>query len=46
MLFSAGNVLPDAKREACQKSWAWPFREKVLPILLKHEDDFAELYDP
>ena len=45
-MFSAGNLLPEAKRAACQKSWAGPFREKVLPILLKHEDDFAELYDP
>jgi hypothetical protein len=45
-LFEAGNLMPEAKREACRKSWAGPFREKALPILLKHEDDFAELYDP
>ena len=45
-LFEAGILMPQVKREACRRSWAGPFREKVLPILLKHEDDFAELYDP
>jgi hypothetical protein len=44
-LFEAGALMPEAKREACLKSWAGPFREKALPILLKREDDFAALYD-
>lgn len=43
-LFSAGNLLPEEKREAVAKSWAGPFREKILPLLLKHEDDFAVLF--
>ncbi|MFQ5507345.1 MAG: transposase [Planctomycetota bacterium] len=29
----------------CEKSWAGPFREKVLPILLRSEPEFAEFYD-
>lgn len=45
-MFEAGALMPEKKREACQKSWAGPFREKVLPILLKQEEDFASLYDP
>ena len=44
-LFEAGALMPTSKREACLKSWAGPFREKALPILLKREDDFAALYD-
>jgi len=43
-LFSAGHLLPEEKREAVAKSWAGPFREKILPLLLKHEDDFAVLF--
>lgn len=46
MLFEAGTLMPEEKRKACEKSWAGPFREKALPILLKREDDFAELFDP
>lgn len=45
-LFEAGSLMPEARREACRKSWAGPFREKALPILLKHEDEFAALFDP
>lgn len=45
-LFEVGTLMPEDKREACRKSWAGPFREKALPILLKREDDFAELFDP
>lgn len=43
-LFSVGNLLPEHKREAVSRSWAGPFREKILPLLLKHEDDFAVLF--
>lgn len=45
-LFEVGSLMPEAKREACRRSWAGPFREKVLPMLLAHENEFAELYDP
>jgi len=34
-MFSAAGLLPPRKREACEKSWAGPFREKALPILLR-----------
>ncbi|MFH1723032.1 MAG: transposase, partial [Elusimicrobiota bacterium] len=30
---------------ACEKSWAGPFREKALPILVRAEPEFAEFYD-
>jgi len=45
-LFEVGALMPEGKRQACRESWAGPFQEKALPILLKHEDDFAELFDP
>lgn len=45
-LFEAGALMPEEKREACRKSWAGPFREKALPILMKREEDFAALFDP
>jgi hypothetical protein len=44
-LFNAAGLLPPNKREACEKSWAGPFREKALPILLRAELEFAEFYD-
>ena len=44
-LFGAGGLMPSAKQEACKKSWAGPFREKALPILLRAEAEFAEFYD-
>jgi len=43
--FEVGSLMPQAQREACRKSWAGAFREKALPILLKREDAFAELFD-
>lgn len=45
-LFDVGSLLPEAKRRACEKSWAGPFREKVWPHLLAWEGDFAVLYNP
>jgi hypothetical protein len=43
--FDAAGLMSEEKRKACEKSWAGPFKEKALPILLKREDDFAELFD-
>jgi len=45
MFDSAAALLPAAKRAACAKSWAGPFREKALPILSRAEQEFAEFYD-
>lgn len=45
-LFSAGGLMTPEKRVQCERSWAGPFREKALPILLRHENDFADLFDP
>lgn len=45
-LFEVGGLMPETKREACRRSWAGPFREKALPMLLAHENEFAELFDP
>lgn len=44
-MFAAERLLPPKKRAACEKSWAGPFREKALPILLRSEPEFAEFYD-
>lgn len=44
-LFDAAGLMTQEKREACEKSWAGAFREHSLPILLKAETDFANLYD-
>lgn len=44
-LFGTAGLLPAKKRAACEKSWAGPFREKELPILVRAEPEFAEFYD-
>lgn len=44
-LFGTSGLLTAKKRAACEKSWAGPFREKALPILLRAEGEFAEFYD-
>ena len=44
-MFDATGLLPPKKRAACEKTWAGPFREKALPILLRAEPEFAEFYD-
>ena len=44
-MFNAAGLLPPKKRVACEKSWAGPFREKALPILLGAESEFIEFYD-
>lgn len=43
-LLSAGVGLPEEARERLRSSWAGPFQEHVLPVLLVCEDDFAALY--
>ncbi|MFH1844121.1 MAG: transposase [bacterium] len=45
-LFDAGGLLPPAKRERCERSWAGAFRRRALPILREIEDEFADLFDP
>ena len=45
-LFDACGLLPPAKRELCEKSWAGPFRRHALPILRRVEGEFADLYHP
>lgn len=44
-MFGTAGLLPPKKRAACEKSWAGPFRERTLPILLGAEPEFAEFYD-
>lgn len=44
-MFGSTGLLPPKKRAACEKSWAGPFREKALPILVRAEPEFAEFYD-
>ena len=44
-MFEASGLMPRAKQEACEKSWAGPFRQRALPILLRMEPQFAKFYD-
>lgn len=44
-LFDAYGLMTPHKKAACEKSWAGPFHEKALPILLETEPEFSELYD-
>ena len=44
-LFDAYGLMTQKKRSACEKSWPGAFNERALPILLKAEPEFAELYD-
>lgn len=41
---TAGLMTPD-KRAACEKSWAGVFHKQALPILLRAEPEFAQLFD-
>ncbi len=43
-IFDKTGLSPE-KRAACEKSWAGPFKGKVLPMLLRAEPDFADFYD-
>lgn len=43
-LFGASSHLAESARERLAKTWAEPFRRKVMPILLEAEQDFADLY--
>jgi hypothetical protein len=44
-MFGSIGLLPPKKRTACEKSWAGPFREKALPILLRAESEFSQFYN-
>ena len=44
-LFAVNNLMSPEKQSACEKSWAGPFRSRALPILLRAEPEFAELFD-
>lgn len=45
-IFDAGGLLPSARQEACEKSWAGPFRQRCLPMLRNMEEEFEDLFDP
>lgn len=42
-LFTALTLLPDEKRRRLEKTWAWAFRTKALPLI--DERAFSHLYD-
>ncbi|MBI4371051.1 MAG: transposase [Elusimicrobia bacterium] len=44
-LFAVNSLMSSEKQSACEKSWAGPFRSRALPILLRAEPEFAELFD-
>lgn len=43
-LFEAKSLLSEPQKKRLEESWAGPFREKVLPLLLEAEERFAVLY--
>ena len=43
-LFGAETGLPESSRGRLKNSWAYPFRVKVLPLLMRKEEYFADLY--
>ena len=42
-LFETEYLLPEAKRARLEKSWAEPFRRKVLPLI--DEEVFRDAFD-
>src|ERR1043166_593187 len=42
-LFTALTLLPEEKRRRLEKTWAWAFRTKALPLI--DENAFSHLYD-
>jgi len=42
-LFTATTLLPEEKRRLLERTWAWPFRMKALPLI--DEELFRHLYD-
>lgn len=44
-LFEVANQLSEKAKEALKGTWAEVFRQKIFPILLQAEDNFADLYD-
>lgn len=43
-MFELNHLLPAAKRERLEKSWAHPFRERVLPLI--DEEVFRDAFHP
>jgi len=43
-LLDAEFLLPKSKRKRMEKTWAEPFRDEILPILIEIEPDFAHKY--
>jgi len=43
-LFAVGTQLSSSLRSRIESSWAQLFRLEVLPVLMKHEDEYAMLY--
>ncbi len=43
-LFNVESSIPQGLRSRLEGSWAEPFRNDVLPILMRSEEDFAGLY--
>ena len=43
-LLDAEFLLPETKRKRLEKTWAGPFRDEILPILIEIEPEFAHKY--
>ena len=43
-LLDAEFLLPESKRKRLEKTWAGPFRDEILPILVEIEPEFAHKY--
>ena len=43
-LLDAEFFLPETKRKRLEKTWAGPFRDEILPILIEIEPEFAHKY--
>ncbi len=43
-LFDAEFLMSEAKRKRLEKTWAVPFRDEIMPILLEIEPEFAHKY--
>jgi hypothetical protein len=43
-LFEPEFILPESKRKRLEKTWAGPFRDEILPILVEIEPEFAHKY--
>ena len=45
-LLDPGAWLPPGKRARLESSWAGPFRDDILPLLIEAEQSFATFYSP